>query len=74
MWGAPGPGPALLATLAQRVKRFLEKYSGEMFRVDSRELDLPGITTRMRPLVVPLVFLTLAFRGGPQRRCARILA
>jgi hypothetical protein len=53
---------ALLASLAERVNRFLEKYSGEMFRVDSRELELPGITTRMRPLVALLVVHTLAFR------------
>lgn len=61
----------MLATLAERVNRFLEKYSGEMFRVDSRELKLPGITTRMRPLVAPLVFYTLAFRPAAHNAAVR---
>ena len=48
--------------LAERADRFLEKHSGETFRIDSRELELPGIPEGMRALVAPLVFYTLAFR------------
>ncbi|WP_167133658.1 SIS domain-containing protein [Arthrobacter sedimenti] len=48
--------------MGERVDRFLEKYSGETFRVDSRELELPGIPQEMRAFVAPLVFYTLDFR------------
>ncbi|WP_461163127.1 hypothetical protein [Arthrobacter sp. R4-81] len=49
----------------------LEKHSGQMFRVDSRELELPGITTRMRPLVAPLMFYTFAFRTAAYNAAVR---
>jgi fructoselysine 6-phosphate deglycase len=48
--------------MAERADRFLEEYSGETFRVDSRELELPGIPQEMRAFVAPLVFYTIAFR------------
>lgn len=48
--------------MAERADRFLEEYSGETYRVDSRELDLPGIAQEMRAFVAPLVFYTIAFR------------
>jgi fructoselysine 6-phosphate deglycase len=48
--------------MAERVDRFLEEYSGETFRVDSRELELPGIPQDLRAFVAPLVFYTIAFR------------
>lgn len=48
--------------MAERADRFLEEYSGETFRVDSRELELPGIPQDLRAFVAPLVFYTLSFR------------
>lgn len=48
--------------MAERADRFLEDYSGETFRVDSRELELPGIAQDQRAFVAPLVFYTIAFR------------
>lgn len=48
--------------MAERADRFLKEYSGETFRVDSRELKLPGIPQELRAFVAPLVFYTLAFR------------
>ncbi len=48
--------------MAERVDRFLETYSGETFRIDSRDLELPGIPQKLRSFVAPLVYYILAFR------------
>lgn len=48
--------------MAERADRFLEEYSGETFRVDSRELELPGIPPKLRAFVAPLVFYPILFR------------
>ncbi|WP_411375064.1 SIS domain-containing protein [Arthrobacter sp. MPF02] len=48
--------------MAERADRFLEEYSGETYRVDSRDLELPGIPQQLRAFVAPLVFYPLAFR------------
>ncbi|WP_104045378.1 SIS domain-containing protein [Arthrobacter sp. ZGTC412] len=48
--------------MAERADRFLEEYSGETFRIDSRELELPGIPQELRAFIAPLVFYPIAFR------------
>jgi fructoselysine-6-P-deglycase FrlB-like protein len=48
--------------MGERAERFLQKYSGETFVIDSRDLELPGIPENQRPLIAPLVFYTIAFR------------
>ncbi|TLM81291.1 SIS domain-containing protein [Pseudarthrobacter sp. NamE2] len=48
--------------MAERADRFLEEHSGETYRVDSRDLELPGIPQKLRAFVAPLVFYPLAFR------------
>lgn len=48
--------------MAERADRFLEEYSGETFRIDSREFELPGIPQHLRAFVAPLVFYPIAFR------------
>jgi fructoselysine 6-phosphate deglycase len=48
--------------MGERAERFLQKYSGETFVIDSRDLELPGIPENQRSLIAPLVFYTIAFR------------
>ncbi|MDQ1058352.1 fructoselysine 6-phosphate deglycase [Arthrobacter globiformis] len=48
--------------MAERAERFLQKYSGETFVIDSRDLELPGIPENQRSFIAPLVFYTIAFR------------
>ncbi|PNH77921.1 SIS domain-containing protein [Arthrobacter sp. AFG20] len=48
--------------MGERAERFLQKYSGETFVIDSRDLELPGIPQNQRPFIAPLVYYTIAFR------------
>ena len=48
--------------MGERAERFLQKYSGETFIIDSQDLELPGIPQNQRAFVAPLVFYPIAFR------------
>jgi fructoselysine-6-P-deglycase FrlB-like protein len=48
--------------MGERVERFLEQYGGTIHRVDSRDLDLPGVAAEQRALVAPLVYYAMTFR------------
>jgi fructoselysine-6-P-deglycase FrlB-like protein len=48
--------------MAERVRRFLDEYSGETYYIDSRDFDLPGIEAEQRSYVMPLVFHGLGAR------------
>ena len=48
--------------MSERVERFLDQYGGTIHRVDSRDLELPGIAATERSFVAPLVYYALTFR------------
>lgn len=48
--------------MAERVRRFLDEYSGETYYIDSLDFDLPGIEAEQRSYVMPLVFHGLGAR------------
>lgn len=48
--------------MGERVRRFLDEYSGGTYYIDSRDFDLPGVEPEQRPYVMPLVFHGLGAR------------
>ena len=48
--------------IAERAERFLEQYGGPIHRIDSRDLELPGIADDQRAFVAPLVYYAMTFR------------
>lgn len=46
----------------ERAERFLAEYGGTVHKVDSRDLELPGIADDQRSFVAPLVYYALMFR------------
>lgn len=48
--------------MGERAERFLAAYGGTVHKVDSKELELPGIADEQRAFVAPLVFYALTFR------------
>jgi fructoselysine-6-P-deglycase FrlB-like protein len=48
--------------MGERVRRFLDTYSGRTHYLDSRDVDLPGVEDAERAYVVPLVFHALVAR------------
>jgi fructoselysine-6-P-deglycase FrlB-like protein len=48
--------------MGERVRRFLETYSGETHYIDGRDLPVPGVAASERAYVLPLVFHALVAR------------
>ncbi|WP_456286876.1 SIS domain-containing protein [Microbacterium sp. JZ70] len=48
--------------MAERAERFLDEYSGTTHKIDSRDLDLPGVPEDQRGIIAPLVFYPMMFR------------
>lgn len=48
--------------MGERVRTFLETYSGETFYIDGRKFQLPGVAESERSFVLPLVFHALVAR------------
>lgn len=48
--------------MGERVKRFLDEYSGQTVYLDSRDLEFKGIDPEMRWYVAPIVYSTLVAR------------
>src|SRR5579875_1349952 len=48
--------------VAQRASRFLDRYTRRAFRVDSAELELPGVPAACRAEIGPIVLGALSYR------------
>lgn len=57
--------------LTERVTRFATRYTERVRVVDSRDVDLPGISTDVRALVAPAVLATLLERASAHLEVAR---
>jgi fructoselysine-6-P-deglycase FrlB-like protein len=57
--------------MGERVRKFLETYSGETFCIDAAQFELPGLTEQERSFVLPLVFHALVARLAAHYASAR---
>jgi fructoselysine-6-P-deglycase FrlB-like protein len=57
--------------MGERVRKFLETYSGETFYIDAAHFGLPGLTEHERSFALPLVFHALVARLAAHYASAR---
>lgn len=57
--------------MGERVRKFLETYSGETFYIDAAHFELPGLTEQERSFALPLIFHALVARLAAHYASAR---